>query len=398
MTTGNRTSWSVSPVVAAIALATAALLAAGAHGQCRYEAVVLPGEGFTLQPYAVNDAGSVVGARLRFPTYAAFLWPGEGPIILLPMPAGQVSMANDISEGGLVVGSYNGGEGNRGFLWDGKETRTLGLLPGHYWSEAHGVTEDGIAAGFSLEPKRPVAWIGEKIEDLSPYLEPFYRAEASDISDAGHVVGHYRDEQRTPNQAFLLNRATGETVRIGAIPGGEDGEARAVNNRGRALVRGDDLNGQGKTFLWTSGRMIELAALPGDALAGARDLNDRGLVVGGSVGDDQVRAAVIWHREQPFDLNALISAEGVDLRFAWAISSAGILACTGRDASGRLVAVRLTPLDPPAGDVTGDCRVDFIDLLTLLSEWGPCTYCIADLDGDRTVGPADLEIVLATWG
>ena len=85
------------------------------------------------------------------------------------------------------------------------------------------------------------------------------------------------------------------------------------------------------------------------------------------------------------------------MRYGWAISHAGVIACTATDGR-RNFAVRLTPLDPPAGDVTGDCRVDFRDLLTVLSEWGSCTYCIADLDGDGAVGPADLMIVLATWG
>jgi hypothetical protein len=96
-------------------------------------------------------------------------------------------------------------------------------------------------------------------------------------------------------------------------------------------------------------------------------------------------------------LNDLISVDEVRLRSVFAISNSGVIACTATDGS-RNFAVRLTPLDPPAGDVTGDCRVGFVDLLTLLSEWGPCTYCIADLDGDGSVGPADLEIVLATWG
>jgi len=116
-----------------------------------------------------------------------------------------------------------------------------------------------------------------------------------------------------------------------------------------------------------------------------------------SRGADDVRVATVWHRGDLFDLNGLISGEGITLLSVFGISNAGIIACSGRDGT-RNFAVRLTPVDVPAGDVTGDCRAGFIDLLTLLSEWGPCTYCIADLDGDGTVGPADLMIVLATWG
>jgi len=41
------------------------------------------------------------------------------------------------------------------------------------------------------------------------------------------------------------------------------------------------------------------------------------------------------------------------------------------------------------------------DLLILLGFWGSCTYCdncLADLDGDCTVGVKDLLILLGNWG
>lgn len=55
----------------------------------------------------------------------------------------------------------------------------------------------------------------------------------------------------------------------------------------------------------------------------------------------------------------------------------------------------------PIGDLNGDGTVGVADLLILLSAWGPCPdceQCLADLNGDCTIGVADLLILLANWG
>lgn len=53
--------------------------------------------------------------------------------------------------------------------------------------------------------------------------------------------------------------------------------------------------------------------------------------------------------------------------------------------------------DYPNGDVNQDGNVDALDLLILLSSWGYCPGCDADLDGDGWVGGNDLMIVLSNW-
>ena len=51
------------------------------------------------------------------------------------------------------------------------------------------------------------------------------------------------------------------------------------------------------------------------------------------------------------------------------------------------------------GDLDGDGTVGILDLLALLSAWGPCEgECPADLDGDGAVGVLDLLTLLANWG
>ncbi len=53
------------------------------------------------------------------------------------------------------------------------------------------------------------------------------------------------------------------------------------------------------------------------------------------------------------------------------------------------------------GDLNGDGTVGAADLAILLGSWGPCGDCgdcPADLDGDCTVGAADLAMLLGNWG
>ena len=50
-------------------------------------------------------------------------------------------------------------------------------------------------------------------------------------------------------------------------------------------------------------------------------------------------------------------------------------------------------------DFDGDGDVDFEDLITLLSSFGPCGVpCPTDLDGDNAVTFEDLLRLLSVWG
>ncbi len=53
---------------------------------------------------------------------------------------------------------------------------------------------------------------------------------------------------------------------------------------------------------------------------------------------------------------------------------------------------------PCVADLDGDGTVGASDLLSLLVSWGPCKGCPADFDGDGTVGASDLLTLLANWG
>ena len=53
---------------------------------------------------------------------------------------------------------------------------------------------------------------------------------------------------------------------------------------------------------------------------------------------------------------------------------------------------------PCAGDLNGSGTVDFSDLVSLLSAWGPCPGCPEDLDLSGAVDFSDLVSLLAAWG
>lgn len=53
-------------------------------------------------------------------------------------------------------------------------------------------------------------------------------------------------------------------------------------------------------------------------------------------------------------------------------------------------------LSGPGGDPDG--VVSSQDLAVLLTQWGPCTACSADIDSDGVVGSRDLAEILTSWG
>ncbi|MDG2201507.1 MAG: hypothetical protein P8K80_10050 [Phycisphaerales bacterium] len=56
------------------------------------------------------------------------------------------------------------------------------------------------------------------------------------------------------------------------------------------------------------------------------------------------------------------------------------------------------PSDGCDGDIDDDGQVNVIDLLAVISAWGPCADCAADLDGSGSVDISDLLNVMDNWG
>ena len=140
--------------------------------------------------------------------------------------------------------------------------------------------------------------------------------------------------------------------------------------------------------------MIDLGTLPGFARGRADGINDAGTMVGQSWAPGLT--AFIWQDGVMTDLNDLIPPE-FQILTAVAINNAGQITGDAIGAPGT-AAVLLTPIEPPVGDLDGDCAVGASDLLILLADWGPCKGCPSDLDGNGSVGASDLLILLVNWG
>ena len=76
------------------------------------------------------------------------------------------------------------------------------------------------------------------------------------------------------------------------------------------------------------------------------------------------------------------------MKSAPAINSSGLILANASGTDG-LVAVLLTPVESPLGDLDADCEVGILDLLFLLAQWGK-TGSPADLNNDGVVGILDL--------
>ena len=104
-----------------------------------------------------------------------------------------------------------------------------------------------------------------------------------------------------------------------------------------------------------------------------------------------------------------LGADGEDIRILQSFKYGDGITATGlrpfelrfTDGSSGLYLLEAMAVDVVVGDLDGDGSVGPGDLAILLGNWGPCANpndCPADLDGDGTVGAADLAFLLGNWG
>ncbi|MCL4197342.1 MAG: DUF3466 family protein [Phycisphaerales bacterium] len=150
---------------------------------------------------AINNLGQIVGRSFRSegPAHRAFLWENGEMINLGTFPNGGQSMANDINDAGLIVGSASGHDGRTyAVIWENQAIRSihgLGLE-----TTAYAINESGQVVGFAdidgefdhisgflYEP-------GGRMVDVMSLIPPRHRwrqiLNVSDINDAGEIVAY----------------------------------------------------------------------------------------------------------------------------------------------------------------------------------------------------------------
>ncbi|MEE8156215.1 MAG: hypothetical protein V3T53_14775 [Phycisphaerales bacterium] len=361
----------------------------------------------------LNEQGWMVGwfrACVIGPDVAWF-WTPELGMQVIPTPAGTTYSRAVAISGSLIVGDFDNSNelGRTGFLYDveSDEFTSLGTLPGGNTSEVGGINSSGEIAGFwgdVVNGPFPLAFIWREAEmiDIHPDFGTS-RSVPSDINSNSLVTGWMGSSPLTDARAFIWDE--GKVTQLPEIPGGITSEGWTINNledvagRGRIVDprSGDTVK---RAFAWIDGQMFLLGTLPGYPNSTATDINDDQIIVGFS--QTTSGRAFVWRDGQMAALNDLIPpALDLDFSTARGINQAGQIAASATNEFGDAVAVLLTPIQGPPGDLNNDCQVGAADLLILLSSWGPCDdcrNCAADLNSDCVVGGADLLTLLANWG
>lgn len=102
-----------------------------------------------------------------------------------------------------------------------------------------------------------------------------------------------------------------------------------------------------------------------------------------------------WFGDAAIGLTSVLSTPNSSADVAHDINEQGQIICDGR-LDGQVVNLRLTPRPVVPGDATCDERVN-VSLLAVINNWGPCSACHADLDGNGVVNVWDLIIVVHNW-
>lgn len=223
----------------------------------------LPGFAYTV-PNAINNRGQVAGTA-DSPFLQAFRTEPDA-IEPLATLGGEQSIARDINRRGDIVGlsTLVDDQVVRAVLWSRDALEDLGTLPGGTQSTAYSINDWGLVVGLS------------------------------DTTD-GEV------------NTFLWHRAIG-MIDLGPLSLGGDSfntQVYAINNRAQFVGDTTDADDNTRAFLWSDGVIVDLGTL-GGSHSRARDINNRGVIVGAATDPNDLElTAVRWRNGQIEALGSL---------------------------------------------------------------------------------------------
>jgi probable HAF family extracellular repeat protein len=334
------------------------ILARPASAQSSYvvdDLGVLPGDDSSVA-WAINENGDVVGWSMGPAGTRAFLYTTTGGMVALSaLPGRPRSLARDINDAGVIVGSANAGGTDLGHAvrWSGGSVRDLGALGTGSFSEAWGINNLGEVVGWSYSDGGNgltgvhgfIYSDAAGLVDLTPESDTGY---AEDINDAGQVTG-YRTASGGVYHAFRWQE--GAFADLGVLSGMAHSFGWAINESGQ--VAGSSSSASGNTerlFRFTDGAGLENLGGTGEHNV-AWGISASGEVVG-TRGQSGKRAVLFTDAGGLRDLDTLI-----DGSLGWVILSAHdinddgeIVGYASNSFTGQTHAVRLRPTDgqPPA--------------------------------------------------
>jgi probable HAF family extracellular repeat protein len=190
--------------------------------------------GYATQPYAMNNAGHVIGQSWTSAGQNhAFIWE-DGIMTDLGTFGGRDSRALSVNEFGQVVGgSEKTGGRERAVLWADGRSIDLGSLGGEQ-ANANGINNQGQVVGFSTDENwyaHMFLWEDSLMINPLDHIPPGGgwggRANALDINDAGQIVASaFRNGYDAP--AVL----TPVELILSELTPGVAGEVNSINIRG----------------------------------------------------------------------------------------------------------------------------------------------------------------------
>lgn len=355
--------------------------------------------------WAINANGDVVGWSSGQAGTRAFRYTNGGGMVALPdVPGRPRSVARDINDAGVIVGSANMGGTDLGHavLWTGDgSVHDLGTLGTGYYSEAWGVNNAGQAVGWSYSDfgsgLRGVHGFlysqADGLVDLTPDSDT---GSALDISDAGQVTGY-----KTAPYGYHAFRWQGGTfVDLGVLPGFAYSFGWAINASGRVAGNSTSASGNSERLVrFTDGSGLQNLGGVGEHNS-ALGINASGQVVG-HTGQSAARAILYTDAAGLQDLNTLI-----DPSLGWVLLSANDINDAGQMAghafnnfTGQNHAVRLQPMGAPPPECTFQClrsiRIEFRTRPP--SPWNPRAIKGTVTVQDESGAPMSGALVVGTW-
>jgi probable HAF family extracellular repeat protein len=256
----------------------------------------------------ISDHGTVVGraqdATGAFRSFVSF--PTAGLIDISALDSrlqGAFTTAVDINSEGDIVG-YRQTERahmvarNRVFVYRDFRITDVGTFGGEDGVVA-AINDRGQMVGYSgwqahadYANHRGVLWDGTKVTDLGSLGGDM--TTPTDVNNRGEIVG-YAQVKSGENHGFLF--VGGALLDLGTLPGGSQSFAHAINNHGQIVGASEAADGHLHAVIYSGGRVKDLNLLipeeSGWVLTEARDINDRGQIVGTGTYQGEQRAFVL---------------------------------------------------------------------------------------------------------